>query len=568
MKRPERTGAPLDPAAWLRAVTANAPVVIWAVDLDGKIMLSEGKGLEGAGLKPGELVGQSFYERYGDYPGMISAHQRALEGESFTTVLPGAGGTMFESHYEPIREGEKVVGVFGVGVDVTARAAAQGRLRYLASHDDLTGLPNRSLFEQHLEAAISRTARHGGHLAILYLDLDWVKAVNESLGHEAGDDLLRQVARRLEQTLRDEDIVARHSGDEFLVLLNLAKPDGSRVGEGEAIQMSTQTAARIHEALAVPFRLAGSEVAVGASIGISLFPTDAEEPESLIRHADDAMSQSKGMGKGGSALYMEVADESVAQFSRTRLGRAIELDELELHYQPIVSLDSGTCERVEALLRWRHAERGLIPPLDFIPMAEESNLIESIGEWVAAEACRQLASWQALGLSLGVSINLSLRELRRPDLVQRISRAVEGAGLPAGSLTVEITESAAMTEIGRLREVVDGLLGRGIGLAIDDFGAGYSSLGRLRELRGVETLKVDRSFVRDVPGDDFATRLVAGIVDISRGLDMTPLAEGIETEEQLQFLVDIGCPLGQGFHLGRPLEAHMVEHWLSSEARR
>jgi EAL domain-containing protein (putative c-di-GMP-specific phosphodiesterase class I) len=321
----------------------------------------------------------------------------------------------------------------------------------------------------------------------------------------------------------------------------------------------------VHEALRAPLSLSGSEFSVDASIGIGLFPTDGEEPEQLIRQADDAMYQSKLSGRGGTLLYGESAQESRAsQLALTaRLTRALSHGEFELHYQPIVDLASGRCDVVEALIRWRDPERGLVPPGDFIPVVEESGLIEPLGEWVVTEACSQLAEWRRRGLELSASVNLSLRELRRTDLGNRISGAVKAAGLPPGSLIVEITESAAMTELARVREIVVELRGHGIAMAIDDFGAGYSSLGRLREVQEVETLKIDRSFVNGVPDDDFAKTLVAGIIEISHGLGLTPLAEGIETAEQRQFLVDSGCPLGQGFHFSRPLEPPALEEWIA-----
>jgi len=278
------------------------------------------------------------------------------------------------------------------------------------------------------------------------------------------------------------------------------------------------------------------------------------------------MYRSKESGRGGTLLYREIADDRPAVLPLTAdLHRAIDRDELELHYQPIVDLTSGRCERVEALVRWRHPDRGLIPPGEFIPLAEETGVIEAIGEWVVAAACRQLAIWRSRRLEVSASVNLSLRELRRPDVVERIAATVERESLPPGSLMVEITETAAMTDLGRTREVMQALRARGVPMAIDDFGAGYSSLGRLRDIRGVQTLKVDRSFVSGVPDDGFASKLVAGIIEIAHGLDLVPLAEGIETAEQLEFMTACGCPLGQGFHLARPLPAAELERWLSSE---
>ncbi|MGZ5387690.1 MAG: putative bifunctional diguanylate cyclase/phosphodiesterase [Solirubrobacterales bacterium] len=552
------------PAEQLAAVFDVAPLVVWAVDRDGVVTVSRGQALEAIGFASGELVGASVWELYKHEPTALELHRRALAGE-VVRMQTRSGGREYETLCLPLREGDEVTGALGVATDITDRVEAQHRLDFLSAHDDLTGLAKRPLFERHLEVAISRAARVGGHLAVLYLDLDRVKAVNESLGHDAGDELLRQVAGRLRGALRAEDVLARHSGDEFLVLLGLAQPDGSRVTEASAVQMATAAAQRLHGALRVPFVVAGREVAVDASIGVSLCPADADDPASLIRHSDEAMYRSKETGRGGTLLFGEIADYRPAVLTLTAdLLRALERDELELHYQPIVELETGRCERVEALVRWRHPERGLVSPAEFIPLAEETGVIEQIGEWVVDETCRQLASWERAGLTTAASVNLSLREMRSPDVVERIAGAVEREGLRAGSLMVEITESAVMTDLLRMREVMQGLRARGVPMAIDDFGAGYSSLGRLRDIRGVETLKVDRSFVSGVPGDEFASKLVAGIIEISRGLDLIPLAEGIETAEQLEFIKACGCPLGQGFHLARPMPASDLERWLAA----
>jgi diguanylate cyclase (GGDEF)-like protein/PAS domain S-box-containing protein len=552
------------PAQQLDALVAAAPVVVWAIDRRGTITVSHGNALNAMGLKSGELVGKSIWELYAHEPQVIEWHRRALDGEIIRTQSRSAGRD-YETLCMPLKEEGVVTGMLGVATDITDRVAAEHRLDYLTAHDELTGLAKRPLFERHLEAALARAQRHGGHLAVLYLDLDRIKAVNESLGHEAGDELLRQVAARLQQAVRAEDILARHSGDEFLVLLNLTQPDGRRVSEPAAVQMAAAAAQRLHDCLRVPLVIAGNEVAVDASIGASLFPIDAEDPATLIRHADEAMYRSKENGRGGTLLYQEIAEDRPEMLTLTAdLHRALERDELKLHYQPIVELSTGRCTRVEALVRWSHPERGLIPPGEFIPLAEETGVIEAIGEWVVDEACRQLAEWQRNGLRLSVSVNLSLREMRRPDLVERIAAVVRREGLPTGSLMVEITETAAMLELPRMREVMRGLRDCGVPMAIDDFGAGYSSLGRLRDVRGIDTLKVDRSFVSGVPNDEFANKLVAGIIAIAHGLDFVPLAEGIETAEQLEFLTSCGCPLGQGFHFTKPLPAAELQNWLAT----
>ncbi len=456
----------------------------------------------------------------------------------------------------------------GVMLDVTERKRAEEEVAFLAYHDRLTGLPNRTMFEELLGLALARARRQGLAVAALYLDLDDFKLVNDGLGHAAGDDLLRQVAIRLRGASRDTDLVARQGGDEFLLLLSDLARDSVDASDGAgARSIARGVAARIHETLRAPFVLGDAEVFSSVSIGVSLFPLDAADGKALLKNADTAMYRSKASGPGGTIVFADTAGDPVTRLSfSTRLHRAVERRDWVLHYHPMVDLATGDTTGVEALLRWRDPNGGLIAPGDFLPTAEEMGLTESIGDWVLEELCRQAAVWRGMGLALQTGLNLSGRQLWQPRLVEKVLRAVEAAGLAPESLLVEVAESTAMREPVRTGQVLSDLHEAGVRVAIDDFGIGYSSLARLRHLP-VDILKIDPSFVHDVPEDEAAAGMVAAIVQLAHGLGMTPLAEGIENEVQRRFLVEHGCRAGQGCLFGHPVPGAAVPDVVRGRAR-
>jgi len=414
------------------------------------------------------------------------------------------------------------------------------------------------MFQNSLELAVARARRRGEAVAVLYLDLDNIKLVNDSLGHTVGDELLREIAIRLRSAVREADLVARQGGDEFLVLL----PDLDRriapTGRPEEEMAAELVAGRIKQALAQPFRLADTDLYVSASMGISLFPSDTDDPRELLRHADSAMYRSKSQGPGGWRFAATTPSDSLSRLSLvTRLRRAADEHEWALHYQPIVDLASGRLVGVEALVRWRQPTGRLVQPQEFITLAEETGLIDRIGEWVLGEIAIQAATWVAEGIDLDVGFNVSVRELQDPDLPARIDAHIRRAGVSPGKIVVEITETAAMIDPGRTQEILWALHRRGYRLAVDDFGTGYSSLSRLRTLP-VDILKIDRPFVRDVPEDPAAGEMVKAVVALARGVGMQPLAEGVETEAQREFLLATGCRLGQGFLFSRPVLASQI----------
>ena len=444
----------------------------------------------------------------------------------------------------------------GVIFDITERKRAEEQVAFLAYHDKLTGLPNRALFEEMLESAVARGRRHDLGVGVLYLDLDNFKLVNDSLGHHAGDELLRQLAGRLQGCTRETDLVARQGGDEFLLLLSdLDRGVDAAPGTETALLVADSVAARIHEALQAPFDLAGVEFYASASIGVSLFPHDATDVTALMKNADSAMYQSKKNEPGGSVIYAGAPDGSADRLSfRTRLRHAVDERQWILHWQPVVDLFDGEMRGVEALIRWRDPTGGIVPPGEFIPIAEELGLIEAIGDWVVVELARQKKEWEAQGIDLRVGFNLSPRQLWSSHLTQKVIGHLSAAGVDPSDVVVEVTESTAMADPDRTQRILSELHAWGVGLAIDDFGTGYSSLARLKHLP-VDILKIDRSFITDVDRDHDSGRMVEAMIQLAIGLGMIPLAEGIERPEELAFLRDAGCPRGQGFLFSRPVPA-------------
>ncbi len=427
----------------------------------------------------------------------------------------------------------------------------------LTFRDPLTGLPNRMLLEEHLALALARARRAGTSIAVLHLDVDAFRLVNDSLGHLAGDRLLSNLASRLGEATRSTDLLSRPGADEYVLLIADIEADEHRVVE--------EAARRLIDALDAPFTIDGAEFQVECSIGVSLYPRDASDAPELLAHADSAMYRAKTVARGGWALYTAAAeiDDPRARLSMsTRLRRALVRQEFVLHYQPIFEVARGALIGVEALLRWQDPDRGLIPPGDFIPLAEETGLIEQIGDWVVGAVCEQQVDWASRGLHPQISFNVSPRQLRRLDFSDRVAGHVRRTGADPTRLTAELTESATMEDPVECETILRDLHAHGLRLALDDFGSGYSSLSRLREMP-VGTLKIDRAFMREVPGNREAAAIVTAILRLSRALGRVAIAEGVETEAQHQFLADEGCPLAQGFLLARPLPARGVEELLA-----
>ncbi len=443
-----------------------------------------------------------------------------------------------------------------IGRDISNLKRLEEELAHQALHDSLTGMPNRALFRDRLDHALRRAARPiagpvGTRTAVLFIDLDEFKLINDTLGHRIGDLLLVAAGGRIADAIRPGDTAARLGGDEFTVLLeNLEDASEARI-----------VADRILSSLASPFHIEGHDVVIGASIGIVLGDTAAKDPDDLLRSADTALYEAKGMGKGRHVTFDPTMDQKAWHRLEleTELRRAIQEDELIVHYQPIVELATGMVTELEALVRWQHPERGLVGPNDFIPIAEQTGLIVPIGKLVLARACQDLSDWRRLRpdfAAIGVSVNMSPRELLRPELVGDVIESLEGAGLEPEALRIELTEGLALEDPGAIERLVE-LRKLGVRVTIDDFGTGYSSLGSFRRLP-IDGLKIDRSFVASLGQQREETAIVSAAVSFASALGIGATGEGIETIEQWRALRDLGCRYGQGFFLGRPAGAATV----------
>jgi diguanylate cyclase (GGDEF)-like protein len=436
------------------------------------------------------------------------------------------------------------------------RKRAEVALAHQALHDALTGLPNRALFIDRLKLALARSERRHSSVAVLFLDLDRFKLINDSLGHEAGDRVLVDVGARLQRALRPGDTVARFGGDEFTALCE-------DVPSERAVLMIAE---RMAEAVGMPFALGEGETFLTASIGIAMGDGDVRDAGmagSLVRDADAAMYRAKERGKSRVELFDErLRERAVQRLSiESALHRALEREELRLHYQPQIDLRSGRIVSWEALVRWEHPERGLLAPGEFIAVAEETGLIVELGTWVLEEACRQAERWTSLPGALPdpvMGVNLSARQLSQPELLDVVARALAGAGLAPSRLCLEVTESVVMEDAGGAAQTMAALREMGVLLAIDDFGSGYSALSSLKRFR-VDTLKVDRAFVSELGRDSNDGPIMAAIIDLTHALGLRAVGEGVERADQLAVLRALGCDVGQGFYFGRPQPPEVAE---------
>jgi diguanylate cyclase (GGDEF)-like protein/PAS domain S-box-containing protein len=475
----------------------------------------------------------------------------------FQTTLRRPDGTVIdvEGVAGPFEQGGRICTQL-VLREITERKRASERLEYMAQYDSLTGLPNRVLFKDRLNQAMARARRHEATVALMFLDLDHFKAINDSLGHSAGDAVLQAVAQRFATVLRDVDTLARLGGDEFTIILDDAR----------GVEDVSAVAERLLQSLQPPVVVEGREVYTGTSIGIAVFPGNGNTTEELTRAADIAMYKAKEDGRGTFAYFdAAMAREAAERHALTGLlRRALDAGELSLHYQPKVSLASGRVVGVEALLRWHSRELGAVPPCRFIPMAEESGVIVPIGAWVLETACRQAMQWQAQGLpALPVSVNLSARQLQQRELVGTVDRALQSSGLPPRLLDLEITETMLMQDPDRTVHLLAQLRALGVQLSIDDFGTGYSSLAYLKKFP-VQTLKIDRSFVQDLAHDPDDASIVSAVVALARKLHLQVIAEGVETPQQLDFLAQLGCDQYQGYLFSRPVPADELARLLQA----
>ncbi len=510
----------------LRKVIEGLPVVLWMIDCEGRFLLSEGKGLEAMGLKPGQVVGQSLFDYYGDFPEIVEDTRRVLAGHAFACTRQ-LGDLAFELRYSPLRDpAGEIKGAIGVAIDVTERKQSEDRLAFLANYDPVTGLPNRFLFGDRLIHAMHAADRQQSRVALLFVDLDNFKNINDSLGHAAGDELLKQVAVRLGVLVRSTDTVSRLGGDEFTVILEDLAHDEEAV----------RVAANVLEQSLRPYAVGSREVYVTASVGIAIYPQDGDSVDSLLMNADAAMYRAKENGRNCFEFFTQEINARAQR--RLELGNelrgALGRNEFSLHYQPKAAIADGTVVGFEALLRWRNGRLGSVSPAVFVPVLEEIGLIVEVGEWVLREACRWAGSVRvAAGEAPGISVNLSARQFRHPQLDRVVQNALLAAGLPARRLELEITESS-LVDLESNLQTMDRLKSLGVGLSIDDFGTGYSSLSYLKRFP-VDQLKIDASFVRDVAIDPDDAAIIVAIIGLAHHLHLRVIAEGVETAEQLDF---------------------------------
>jgi len=443
-------------------------------------------------------------------------------------------------------------------IDITPHVKSQEKIHRLAHYDALTQLPNRVLINERIEQAIHCSCRENKSFSLLFLDLDDFKIVNDSLGHHYGDELLRQVAQRLENSLREADSAGRLGGDEFVIILSNTNADGAAAA-----------AQKITHILKEPFVVDGHILSIQTSIGISIYPKNGNDSNTLTRHADIAMYHAKQAGRGRFSFFdfkMNTRLEHRLAMER-ELRQALEEEQFLLYYQPQIDLNSGLIIGVEALIRWRHPGRGMISPVDFIPVAEDCGLINPIGEWVLQRACEDMRTWQTAGFAtLKVAVNLSLRQLQEGSLFNKISNILARSGIDGSQLELELTESMMMENHAVTLNFMTQCKDLGIHFSIDDFGTGYSSLSYLTKLPLLDKLKIDRSFIQELSKNNDANTVVSAIVNMAKSLRLKVVAEGVETEEQLDYLKDCGCDTVQGFYFSPPVSYDALLRLLAQEA--
>jgi diguanylate cyclase (GGDEF)-like protein/PAS domain S-box-containing protein len=539
------------------ALDAIGDAVI-STDLDNRVTYLNAVAEKMTGWKRHEASGHKVDEVFRAVDGATGelvreAMELAMRDQAATTLNiqldgPAAEAAPFEDSAVPIhnRLGE-VAGAVMVFRDMGISRALSSRMLFLAQHDSLTGLPNRVLLHDRLNHAISLAHRRRKQMAVLFLDVDRFKHVNDSLGHVIGDRLLQSVAQRLLGCVRRSDTVSRQGGDEFVVLL-------SEISHAEDAAVSAE---KMLQALAAPHRIDQHELRVTSSIGIGVYPDDGTDVEVLLKHADTAMYHAKDQGRNNYQFFEPGLNVRAIerQVLESGLRSAIDEQELVLHYQPKVDLESGAIVGAEAFVRWRHPQRGIILPSQFVPIAEACGSIIPIGRWVLREACRQARAWQAAGLGpLRVAINVSPPELRDRDFVQCVRKTLGETGLDPRDLEIELRETVLMQDAQFALEVLNSLKNLRVHLALDDFGTGYSSLSHLKHFP-IDILKIDQSFVRDLETDAGASSIVSAVIGMGKNLGMQVVAEGVESQEQLTCLRELACPQGQGFYLSEPLTA-------------
>jgi diguanylate cyclase (GGDEF)-like protein/PAS domain S-box-containing protein len=568
---------------WYRYLVNSSPDLIYTLDQEGRFTFVNEKAEALLGCRPEELIGlhYSAIVHDEDVPRVNYVFNERRTGERASRNVElrlkrrdgGTDAPVVESRFltaelnaTGIYEGceaeflGRFLGTYGVAKDISERKKAEQTIHYQAYHDLLTGLPNRTLFKDRLTLSIAQARRNSQMLAVMFLDLDRFKMVNDTLGHVVGDELLLHVSSRLRGCLREGDTLARMGGDEFTLLL-------PQISFRED---AVTTAQKILAALQRPFHIGDHELFASVSIGIALFPNDGESIDSLVKNADVAMYHAKARGRSNYQFYSHTLNATFSErlSLENAMRRALERHEFSLFYQPQVNIESGAVTGMEALVRWQHPARGLLPPSEFIPLAEETGLIVPIGDWVLRTACAQMRAWQEMGLPpVRLAVNLSAQQIEQPHFVETLLGVLKETGLAADVLEIEITESVIMKDVENTIVKLVKLSDHGVKIAIDDFGTGYSSLSYLKKLP-IHTLKIDQSFVHDISRDPGGTSIVTAIIAMAKGLNLNMVAEGVETQKQLSFLRDLDCDEMQGFLYSWPLTAAEATSVLTSEQSR
>ncbi len=555
--------------ARFRAMAEHSADWIWSIDTEGRHVFSNARGAQALGysqeaflaLDPGRLVHPDDLPRYRETFNHAVATQSGWQGVSLRWLHHDGGYRVLESSASPLfDEAGQLIGFQGIDRDITERRAAEEHIEYLAHHDALTGLPNRVLLRDRFEHALAMAERSHNRVALLFLDLDKFKRVNDTLGHAAGDQLLLEVVARLGHCTRETDTISRQGGDEFILLLN-------EIPDPEAVE---RIAGEILARIAEPTEIRGHVLSTSCSIGIAMYPEDGEDFDSLLQKADVAMYNAKDAGRNTWRFFNDQMNRQAREhlLLQNRLHQALQLSELRLDYQPQLEIGTGRVAGVEALLRWHNATLGDVEPARFIPVAEDCGLIVPIGAWVLREACRQAQGWRSAGWpELIMSVNLSALQFRRASLVDTVAEALGESGLPPHLLELELTESILLQDVEHNLEMVRGLKALGVRLSIDDFGTGYSSLSYLKRF-AVDRLKIDRSFVRDIGSDPDNAAIVRAVIQLARSLRLGIIAEGVESAEQLAFLSQEGCQEVQGYLFSRPLAPADFEAFLRGRTGR
>jgi diguanylate cyclase (GGDEF)-like protein/PAS domain S-box-containing protein len=536
-----------------RSLTELSSDWYWEQDAEFRFTRLEGQYITGDNREPDAELGKTSWDLGFVIDGGWEPHRELLSAHKpFRDVVmqrsfPNGTLIYIRVSGEPIFDRDhRFIGYRGVGRDITAQKRAEERIQYLATHDSLTGLPNRAQFSNLLAHTIVSAHRYQRKFAVLFVDLDRFKIINDTLGHEAGDILLKEMSARLNDCLRSSDVVARLGGDEFVVLLQ---------GVNESAQAAT-AARKVLSAVIKPVTILNQECRVTASVGVCLYPDDGEDEQMLMKNADLAMYLAKEEGKNNYKFYSkDIKSQSLERLTlEANLRSAIERQEFFLHYQAKVDLKSGAINGVEALLRWQHPELGVVPPMQFIPLAEETGLIVAIGKWVLKTACAQNVAWQRAGLPpVCMAVNLSPRQFADDDLLKDLDVVLHETGLSPDLLELEITESMVMSNIERAVKQLKAIKERGVRLAIDDFGTGYSSLAQIKRFP-IDTIKVDRSFIRDIPRNPEDRAITEAIISMGKSMGLTVVAEGVETEQQQSFLRDHACDEMQGYYFSKPID--------------